>query len=236
MRSEEGDVEAVSHAALEALRNTESNDSASSGTSACASSYCCERNDDTGRFKFAYKAFGLMTNGSFCTPKASSAFVLFINDRLVESAPLRRAVESVYADSLPRGAKPFVYLSLELPGPHVDVNVHPTKREVAFLHEDRLCDALASATREVLGSAQTSRTFYAQAVLPVECLMLVLRVGAKLRRSGLPGPLGPRRRAAPASTTRRKPKIATKKMRLTRKMIPRPRRRRKTQHNQKSGA
>ena len=167
MRSEEGDVEAVSHAALEALRNTESNDSASSGTSACASSYCCERNDDTGRFKFAYKAFGLMTNGSFCTPKASSAFVLFINDRLVESAPLRRAVESVYADSLPRGAKPFVYLSLELPGPHVDVNVHPTKREVAFLHEDRLCDALASATREVLGSAQTSRTFYAQAVLPV---------------------------------------------------------------------
>jgi hypothetical protein len=39
------------------------------------------------------------------------------------------------------------------------VNVHPTKREVAFLHEDRLCDALSRAVRDVIGNATTSRTF-----------------------------------------------------------------------------
>ena len=200
LRSSEGDVDAVSLAALEAMQeeqtskrdetmelaknndgtaatttssqkngNGSSENGGSGGTNENADNTKDNNDDDNGgpgRYTFAYRAFGLITNGSFCTPKASSAFVLFINDRLVESAPLRRAVESVYVDTLPRGAKPFVYLSLELPGPHVDVNIHPTKREVAFLHEDRLCDALARATKEVLGSAQSSRTFYAQAVLP----------------------------------------------------------------------
>ena len=120
----------------------------------------------SGQFSFAYKAYGFITNGSYCVPKSSSAFLLFINGRLVQSAPLKRAVEGVYLDMLPKGAKPFIYLSLELPGPHLDVNVHPTKREVAFLHEDRLCDALATVVRGVLRSNTTSRTFYTQTLLP----------------------------------------------------------------------
>ena len=111
------------------------------------------------KFAFAYRAKGVITNGSYSAPKSSSAFLLFINDRLIESSSIRRAVESVYADTLPKGGKPFIYLSLELPGPHIDVNVHPTKREVALLHEDRLCDALSKAVRDVIGSATTSRAF-----------------------------------------------------------------------------
>lgn len=116
-------------------------------------------------YSFAYRAYGLVTKGSYCVPKSSSAFLLFINKRLVESASLKRALESVYLDMLPKGAKPFIYLSLELPGPHLDVNVHPTKQEVAFLHEDRLCDALVTALRNLLRSNTTSRTFYTQTLL-----------------------------------------------------------------------
>lgn len=48
----------------------------------------------------------------------------------MESSAIRRAVENVYAPVLPANTHPFVYLSIELPPPHVDVNVHPTKREV----------------------------------------------------------------------------------------------------------
>lgn len=119
----------------------------------------------SGEYSFAYKAHGFITNASYCVPKASSAFLLFINNRLVQSASLKRSVEGIYLDMLPRGAKPFVYLSLELPAPQMDVNVHPTKREVAFLHEDRLCDALATAVRERLRSNNTSRTFVTQTLL-----------------------------------------------------------------------
>ena len=115
--------------------------------------------DNLPKFSFAYKATGLITNGSYSAPKSSAAFLLFINDRLVDSPSLRRAIETIYADTLPKGSKPFVYLALEIPGPHVDVNVHPTKREVTLLHEDLLCDALMTAIREVIGSATSSRTF-----------------------------------------------------------------------------
>ncbi|KAL9180697.1 hypothetical protein ACHAXT_011150 [Thalassiosira profunda] len=128
--------------------SSSNNDNSKSGTQQSSS-----------KFAFAYRAAGMITNGSYSAPKASAAFLLFINGRLVESPSLRRAVESVYSDTLPKGGRPFVYLSLELPGPHVDVNVHPTKREVALLHEDRLCDAVARAVREAIGGATTSRTF-----------------------------------------------------------------------------
>ncbi|CAI7878570.1 unnamed protein product [Closterium sp. NIES-53] len=52
------------------------------------------------------------------------------SDRLVECLPLRKACEATYAAILPKAARPFLYLALSLPPHHVDVNVHPTKREV----------------------------------------------------------------------------------------------------------
>jgi DNA mismatch repair protein MLH1 len=39
-------------------------------------------------------------------------------------------MESVYAPILPTHTHPFLYLALDLHPAHVDVNVHPTKREV----------------------------------------------------------------------------------------------------------
>lgn len=58
-------------------------------------------------------------------------FILFENtDRLVDCTALKRALEIVYAATLPKASKPFIYMSIILPPEHVDVNVHPTKREV----------------------------------------------------------------------------------------------------------
>jgi DNA mismatch repair protein MLH1 len=71
--------------------------------------------------------------------------VLFINSRLVECGALKRACEAVYGAILPKAEKPFMFMSLDLPPATVDVNVHPTKREVHFLHQDDVVEAIQSA-------------------------------------------------------------------------------------------
>jgi len=45
---------------------------------------------------------------------------------------LKKALESVYSVYLPKNTHPFMYLSLEINPQNVDVNVHPTKKEVFF--------------------------------------------------------------------------------------------------------
>lgn len=72
----------------------------------------------------------------------------------------------MYTTFLPKGTHPFLYISLQLAPASVDVNVHPTKREVHFLHEDEIIDAVVQAVHERLLAANTSRTFLTQTLLP----------------------------------------------------------------------
>lgn len=83
---------------------------------------------------------------------------------------IKRALEAVYQTYLPRGTFPFVYLSLTLAPRTVDVNVHPTKREVHFLHEDEIVECIQRAVETRLSRANASRTFYAQTLLPIGSL------------------------------------------------------------------
>ena len=43
-----------------------------------------------------------------------------------------------------------VLQDLVMPGSHVDVNLHPTKQEVGFLHQDELLEAIRGAVEETL--------------------------------------------------------------------------------------
>jgi len=75
---------------------------------------------------------------------------------------LRKAVDQVYSIYLAKGSHPFIYLSLNLDPMNVDVNVHPTKHEVHFLHEDKVIDKVVDAIQDKLSGTNTSRTFYTQ--------------------------------------------------------------------------
>lgn len=83
-------------------------------------------------------------------------------DRLVDSSKIKKAIDGLYTTYLPKGASPFVYLALELDPKNVDVNVHPTKSEVHFLHEDEVIDAVVGAVEKVLSGANASRSFTVQ--------------------------------------------------------------------------
>ncbi|ORX73251.1 DNA mismatch repair protein MutL [Linderina pennispora] len=82
---------------------------------------------------------------------SKSVMLLFINHRLVDHTPIKRALDALYSGVLPKSSKPFVYLDLQIKPEHVDVNVHPAKREVRFLHEDEIIESYAIQTTLVKG-------------------------------------------------------------------------------------
>ena len=106
---------------------------------------------------FSFTARGFISSVNYTAKRTT--LVLFINGRLVDSSPLRRALEAAYATVMPKAAKPWVYLDIRLPLDHVDVNVHPTKKEVRFLHEEELIDALRAAVEARLVASNSTRTF-----------------------------------------------------------------------------
>ena len=95
----------------------------------------------------------------------SCAMTLFINNRLVECGSMRRAVEAVYSLVLPRHQHPWVYLALDLDPVNIDVNVHPTKMEVQFLHEEQIAAKLQEVLQAQLKERGGLRTFGTQSSL-----------------------------------------------------------------------
>ncbi|HEY4247212.1 MAG TPA: DNA mismatch repair endonuclease MutL [Lacunisphaera sp.] len=61
--------------------------------------------------------------------------LMFVNRRPVDSRTLNYALIESYATSLAKGRYPVAVLFLDLDPAHVDVNVHPAKREVRFRSE-----------------------------------------------------------------------------------------------------
>ena len=90
--------------------------------------------------------------------------VLFINGRCVESAVLKRCIESLYTVLLPKYMKPFIFIAIHMPPEWLDVNVHPTKSEVGFLYEDELCDELRRLAEKTLLQEEAQRS-YVQSIL-----------------------------------------------------------------------
>lgn len=68
--------------------------------------------------------------------------VFFVNGRLVKSPLLTSALEEGYRNRLLKGKFPGCVLHLTLPAQEVDVNVHPAKTVVKFLHEKAVFDAV----------------------------------------------------------------------------------------------
>jgi DNA mismatch repair protein MutL len=88
--------------------------------------------------------------GFICSPQQarlrSTHQYFFINRRPIQSGLAARALSEAY-DVLPPGRFPMAVLFLTMPPEEVDVNVHPTKKEVRFLNEGRIYWAVAQAVK-----------------------------------------------------------------------------------------
>ncbi|HZY70846.1 MAG TPA: DNA mismatch repair endonuclease MutL [Thermoplasmata archaeon] len=76
--------------------------------------------------------------------------MVVVNGRSVAGGPVAAAVRAAYAGFLPRGRYPVGLVELEVEPMRVDVNVHPTKREVRLSREREVTEAVRRVVREAL--------------------------------------------------------------------------------------
>jgi len=78
--------------------------------------------------------------------------VLLVNGRWVQSPALSQALRHAYGNLLPSGRFPAAVVWLTVPPDRLDVNVHPTKREVRFADEDTVFSLVAATCAQPLAS------------------------------------------------------------------------------------
>ncbi|KAK9464301.1 histidine kinase-like ATPase [Lipomyces arxii] len=110
-------------------------------------------------------AHGWITNANFNVKKNHQP-IFFINHRNVSCEPLKRAIAQVYSPFLPRGSHPFLYISILIAPEKLDVNVHPTKREVRFMNEEEIIHQICQEIQKSLHEVDSSREFKIQTLMP----------------------------------------------------------------------
>ncbi|MFH1640914.1 MAG: DNA mismatch repair endonuclease MutL, partial [Candidatus Omnitrophota bacterium] len=75
---------------------------------------------------------------------------IFVNNRPVRNYNISYHLNQVYKHIFPAGVYPFFALYIIMPTEDVDVNVHPTKREVKIVNEDALVSFLQTVCEQAL--------------------------------------------------------------------------------------
>jgi DNA mismatch repair protein MutL len=82
--------------------------------------------------------------------KTKSSQFIFINRRPIKDPSISRAVYQAYEGLLPQDRHPVFFIYIELNPRTVDVNVHPTKREVRFADRESIFRFVSNSLREVI--------------------------------------------------------------------------------------
>lgn len=85
---------------------------------------------------------GLKISGYVSTPdytrSSKKSYHIYINSRTVKCPIFQKAIDTAYKSLIANGKYPFVVLNFELPPADVDVNVHPTKKEVRYKNTNQI--------------------------------------------------------------------------------------------------
>ena len=110
-----------------------------------------------------YKEDDIKIEGFVTKPKVSKSNrtyqTLFVNGRTIENFLISNAVQSVYESFLMKGRFPVYVLSLTVDATSVDVNVHPSKKEVKFENPNRIYGLFRKAVQNALSSVDQIQSF-----------------------------------------------------------------------------
>lgn len=94
---------------------------------------------------------GLKISGFVSTPNytrsSKKSYHMYINSRSVKCPVFQKAIDTVYRTLTASNKYPFVVLNLEIPAHDVDVNVHPTKKEVRYKNPNQIFNFIYTAVQ-----------------------------------------------------------------------------------------
>jgi DNA mismatch repair protein MutL len=97
------------------------------------------------------------------TRASPDGIFIYVNRRLVLAKGIQRALRDGYGNLIPHGRHPFALISIEIDPRLIDVNVHPTKREIRFLKEEEMATSLTKAIGDLV-HAEVTKTSGLKAV------------------------------------------------------------------------
>ncbi len=79
------------------------------------------------------------------TRSSKKSYFTFVNSRMVKCPILIKAIDMAYKNTLPIGKYPFVAINLTISPEEIDVNAHPTKREIRYKNPNQIFNFVQSA-------------------------------------------------------------------------------------------
>lgn len=110
-----------------------------------------------------YEDLGFVIKGFITKPKVSKSNrtyqTLFVNNRYVENQLVSACISNIYSTFLMKGKFPVYVISITVPPENVDVNVHPSKREVKFDNPSKVYGIIRRAVEKSLLSIDQIQNF-----------------------------------------------------------------------------
>lgn len=102
-----------------------------------------------------YKIKGFITNNTYYRSNRNLQF-LFVNNRYVFDEKIRSIMEKSISAILPKGKFPCFILFIDVKPNLIDVNIHPNKKKIKFIFEDKLMNLLNSNILDIVLKNTTS--------------------------------------------------------------------------------
>jgi DNA mismatch repair protein MutL len=134
------------------------------------------------------KLSGLKISGYVSTPNytrsSKKSYHIYINSRTVKCPIFQKAIDTAYKSLIANGKYPFIVLNLEIPPSDVDVNVHPTKKEVRYKNTNQIFNFIYTSIQAGLANYIEKQVETLQQFKPEPIQNVVDFVQPKLESSG----------------------------------------------------
>ena len=92
------------------------------------------------------------------TRSSKKSIYTFVNSRTVKCPILMKAIDIAYKNMMPSGRYPFVVINIDINPEEIDVNAHPTKREIRYKNPNQIFNFVQSAVNYALSSTVTEQS------------------------------------------------------------------------------